>query len=491
MLDPLIGFGMELIGDNDSREHDNRRSIEQSAPFALRVVHTLRERRPDGEVEMTRIQHQLDDADEVYRHPWSHKRPQAVALVLTALLLLTGLFSVAGWMAPGGAAVARAADTSGDQKVAVFEDAVVGPGEAWDNVVVVGGDLLIQGTVYNVVVVVFGDITVADGARVGSGVNPDDAAIVSVFGQVTVQSGAEVRGRTVDVAGGIAGLDMSVGDPVLRPWRTGAILNWIWSTIFLAVVAVIITAIAPRQVAAVRDRVRKHFFSSLGWGALGAIIAVPIITVALIISVIGIILVVPWLAIVLPIMSLFGLVAVGAMVGRLILGARQDKRETVMLAAVLGVVIINIARWIPVGWIVILGVLWLVGFGATYVAIWAWLRDRRRKKREAAAEEQAAWAAATSPGGMPYAGGPPVPPPGPATGPPPSAPVGSQPVSAPQETAPPTPGPTSPGADAVADAPAATESEGTVVDAPAAPGPEVAADPPSSGHSEPDELSSS
>ncbi len=438
---------------------------------------------------MTKTQHRLDDATP-FHHRRFRERSQAVVLTLAVLLLLTGLFTAVDWMAPGAAGVARADSTPGEQKVAVFEDAVVGPGETRDNVVVVGGDLLIQGTVVNVAVVVFGDVTVASGARVGSGVNPDDAAIVSVFGQVTVQDGAKVRGRTVDVGGGITGLDMSVGDPVLRPWRTGAIFNWIWSTVFLAVVAVIITAIAPRQVAAVRDRVRNHFFSSLGWGALGAIIGVPIITVALIISIIGIILVVPWLAIVLPIMSLFGLVAVGAVVGRLILGAKQDKRETVMLAAVLGVVIINIARWIPVAWIVIIGVLWLVGFGATYVAIWAWLRDRRRRKREAAAGEQAAWAAATSPGGMPYPGGPPVSPPGPAPGPPPSAPGGLQPGSAPEE-APATPSPTAPSVGTAADAPAAPEPEGTLADAASPPAPDPAAEQSLNGHSESDEPSSS
>ncbi len=426
---------------------------------------------------MTEIQNRCDGAAPRHRRPGLRKRSQAVALALTVLLLLTGLLTALAWVAPGGVAVTRADNTSGEQKVAVFEDAVIGPGETWDNVVVVGGDLLVRGTVDNVVVVVFGDVTIADGARVGDAVNPGDAAVVSVFGDVTVQSGATVRGRTVDVGGGIAGIDMSVGDPVLRPWRTGAILNWVWSTVFLAVVAVIITAIAPRQVSAVRDRVRNHFFSSLGWGALGVIIGVPVVTVALIISIIGIILVVPWLAIVLPIMSLFGLVAVGAMVGRLILGAREDRRETVMPAAVLGVVIINVARWIPVAWIVILGVLWLVGFGATYVAILAWLRDRRRRKREAAAGEQAAWAAATSPGGMPYPGGPPVAPSGPSPTSPPVATPGPQPPSGPEATTFAASGPPAPGVD-------------TTGDAPAAPGPEAATEPPEGGHAESDGRSS-
>ena len=245
-----------------------------------------------------------------------------IGFALLALLVLVFMVTAVGWLAPGATDVARADTTTNDQKVAVFEDVTVGPDETWDNVVVVGGDALISGTVKNVVVVVGGDLVLTDSARVGSGVSRDDAAVVSVFGDVTVQPGATVRGRTVDVGGGVSDVAAStVSDPILRPWRTGSILNWIWSTVFLAVVAVIATAIAPRQVAVVRDRVGRHFFSSLGWGALGAIIAVPIITIALVITVIGIILVVPWLGIALPIMSLFGLVAVGAMGGPAHLGS--------------------------------------------------------------------------------------------------------------------------------------------------------------------------
>jgi hypothetical protein len=258
-------------------------------------------------------------------------------LALVLVLVVACCLTTASWLTPGATGVARADDTSGAQKVSAFEDVTIGPGESWDNVVVVGGDLVVRGTVKNGVVVVGGDVTVTSGASIGHSPagHPDDAAIVSVFGHVTVEPGANVRGRTVDVAGGVGDVAATaVADPVLRPWRTGSILSWIWSTVFLAVVAIIAVAIAPRQVAVVRDRVRHHFFSSLGWGALGAIIAVPIVTVLLIVTVIGIILVVPWLAIVLPVMFLFGFVAVGAMVGRLILGAKEDKRETLMVAAV-------------------------------------------------------------------------------------------------------------------------------------------------------------
>ena len=300
------------------------------------------------------------------------------ALVLAFALLVT----LSSWVGPGLSPVRADTDTNA-QKVAVFEDATVGANEVWDNVVVVGGDLLVEGTVKNVVVVVGGDVTLASTAQVGERGRSGDTALVSVFGDVTVERGARVLGETVDVAGGSGDVTAgSFSDPFLRPWRTGAILNWVWSTIFLAVVAVIATAIAPRQVTVVSDRVRRHFFSSLGWGALGALIVVPIVTVLLIVTIIGILLVVPWLFIALPLLSLFGFVAVGAMVGRLFFRGVDMTRGQIMLAAVVGVIIVNLARWIPVGGFIILGLLWLVGFGATYVAIWTWLRDRRRRRKQ-------------------------------------------------------------------------------------------------------------
>ena len=318
------------------------------------------------------------------RSGWRRRGAGAAGTVLLGFALVVGIalmLTVLSWLGAGLSPVRADTDTNA-QKVAVFEDATVGVDEVWDNVVVVGGDLLVEGTVKNVVVVVGGDVTLASTARVGERGRSGDTALVSVFGDVTIERGARVLGETVDVAGGSGDVTAgSVSDPFLRPWRTGAILNWVWSTIFLAVVAVIATAIAPRQVAVVSDRVRRHFFSSLGWGALGAIIVVPIVTVVLIVTIIGILLVIPWLFIGLPLLSLFGLVAVGAMVGRLFFRDAEMTRGRVMLAAVVGVIIINLARWIPVGGFIILGLLWLVGFGATYVAIWAWLRDRRRRRK--------------------------------------------------------------------------------------------------------------
>ena len=70
------------------------------------------------------------------------------------------MLTALSWLGAGLSPVRADTDTNA-QKVAVFEDATVGVDEVWDNVVVVGGDLLVEGTVKNVVVVVGGDLTLA------------------------------------------------------------------------------------------------------------------------------------------------------------------------------------------------------------------------------------------------------------------------------------------------------------------------------------------
>lgn len=312
-------------------------------------------------------------------------------LVVAAIALGSGRLEPQSAFAAGARAI-----SPGGEKVVAFEDVVVGPGETWNDVVVIGGDLTVQGTVNRSVVVVGGDATIGSTAKVGAGLTGSDHSVVVVFGKLTVENGATIFGQTTQVAGRVRGaIRGGITDPIVAPWHLGAVVGWIASTIALAIIALIAIAIAPRQVAFVRDRVRSHPWSSLGWGALGAIIVVPLVSALLVITVIGIIVAVPWLVIGVPWLFLFGFVSFGAFIGRLILGKRVDDRGRLMAAGVLGVAILNLLRWIPLAGAVILALLFLTGFGATYVSIYVWLRDRRRRRHEIsmrrAAEVGRAW----------------------------------------------------------------------------------------------------
>ena len=307
---------------------------------------------------------------------------RATLVVVAVLALSCGLLG-ASWLTPAlgpARADGLATGQTGGQKVAFFGSVTVGPGDYWSDVVVVGGDVLIEGTVSDHVVVVGGDVTVRRGASVGQDLNAsgNDAAIVCVFGKLTVEPGASVSGRAVDVAAGSSGvLRNAVVDPVVRPWTLVSVILWIASTIFIVIVAVIATAIAPRQVAFVGRRARRHSFSSLGWGILGLFIGVPLVTILLLVTIVGIIVAVPWFFIGVPVVLLFGYVSVGALLGRLILGGDDARRGRVMLAAVIGVVILSVLRWVPFVGSIVVALALLMGFGATFTAIWEWRRRPR------------------------------------------------------------------------------------------------------------------
>jgi len=305
--------------------------------------------------------------------------PGGTLLLLVMALVLAALLAPS-FMLPG--ARAAATENGGAQKVAAFEDVTVAAGEVRDNLVVVGGDVVIHGAVQNVVVVVGGDLVVASDGAVGTARNEDDTVIVSVFGSVDIEQGAKVAGRVVDVAGGgSVPLHAMVVDPVTRPWNDwNSIAGWIGSTVFILLVAVIVAAVAPRQLAFVSERARRHVFSSLGWGALGLIVLLPLATIVLIFTLVGILALLPfWLAV--AVALLFGYAAVGALIGRLVLG-RGEGRGRVMLAAVFGVAVLCIVRWIPFFGSLVVFVALLIGLGATVTGLREW---RHLKKQGAGA----------------------------------------------------------------------------------------------------------
>lgn len=309
----------------------------------------------------------------------AHRLGGGALLLFVSWLAVSVLTLSAFAVAPARAASPAEGDS---HKVVVFEDVTIGPGEIRENVVVVGGDVVVQGTIENVLVVVGGDLVVAPDGRIGTGTShhSDDTALVSVFGDVTIDPGAVVLGRIVDVAGGGSGaIAALVADPVMQPWDGWrSIAGWIGSTVFIILVAVVVTAVAPRQVAFTSERARRHLFSSLGWGALGLIVIVPLVTVVLVVTLIGILALLPWWLAV-AVALLFGYVSVGALIGRLVMGRRED-RGRVMLAAVLGVIVLSAVRWVPVAGAVVTFVALLLGLGATITSVWEWRRQLHARR---------------------------------------------------------------------------------------------------------------
>ena len=164
----------------------------------------------------------------------------------------------------------------------------------------------------------------------------------------------------------------------MRPFRTSSLVGWVGSTILYALVAMLIIALAQRQTLAIKNRIRERFWPTFGWGLLGAVVVVPVVTVLLIISIVGILALLPW-ALVVFATFLFGAVGAAVLVGDLVLPWLGSKNESLLLAGVVGVLIVRLVGLIPVAGAIAVGVLWIVGFGAAFMAFWDWRREKRER----------------------------------------------------------------------------------------------------------------
>ncbi len=119
---------------------------------------------------------------------------------------------------------------------------------------------------------------------------------------------------------------------------------------------------------------------------------VPVVTVALVITIVGILLAIPWALIIVPAVFAFGFIAMGTFIGERLLRAVGYRGESLLLAATVGMVATQLVRLILYAGAFIVAVLWIVGTGAAIAAFFAWRRSRKdlaaAPSEEAEDEEQ-------------------------------------------------------------------------------------------------------
>lgn len=240
---------------------------------------------------------------------------------------------------------AAAAQESGD-RVQLGGNVVVAQGERVDgDVVVVGGNATVDGVVTgNVVAIggyvlasgqVDGDVTAVGGyvvlkstARVGR-----DAAAVG--GRVEREPGAQVGGDIASV-------------PVLDPQFLSflvfiGLLQAVVSLVLLLLATVLSVAAFPRQVQVVESTVRQVPWASVGAG-LAILVAFIFLAIPLAFTIIGL----PLAILGLIVASLFGLSALGALVGTRVLAAFRAGQSGYLARAIVGILVIWIVSIIPV-----------------------------------------------------------------------------------------------------------------------------------------------
>ncbi|MFB6073906.1 MAG: polymer-forming cytoskeletal protein [Haloarculaceae archaeon] len=219
------------------------------------------------------------------------------------------------------------------------------------------GSVLIDGTVGE---------DVRAGGQVRLGPDADVAGDVRYGGQLDRADGARVGGEVIRDPG------ISIGPGPMPRFPTGAFAAYGFLVTLLT--AAVLLAAFPRFAAGVVDRVRTDPVRTGGIGLL-AVIAVPVALLVLVVTLVGIPLALAGLALFL--IALW----IGALLGRYVLGvwllslADYENRWVALLA---GVVAVAVLVRLPVPYLagLVRLVLFLLGFGAVVLGLWAWYRER-------------------------------------------------------------------------------------------------------------------
>ena len=255
-------------------------------------------------------------------------------------------------------------------------DLTVPAGDHVDLVVVVHGTATINGEV-NAILVIDGTLNLL-GSRsesviaVRSPVEIGPGAVVqgdvmTLDSQVHQTGNAEVMGRVSDLASVLIGMGA-----VLAP---ALFLIWIGFGLAMIAAGLLLAGLASRQVREAELLISEQPVRTVLIG-IAALILVPVVAILLIITVIGAPLGVGILLAAWPLVAFLGYLVAGIWIGDWVLRrtAADRLRERPYVAAVVGVVILEVLAIVPVLAIVVM-IASLLGFGAVIAITWRTLRS--------------------------------------------------------------------------------------------------------------------
>jgi hypothetical protein len=288
-------------------------------------------------------------------------------------ILAAGAVAIALALPTAGPVRAETPTHDGSVVIQTEADLTIPAGTHRDVVVVIAGDVAIQGEV-ETVVVVDGTATLT-GARVET--------LVVVGGAVQVGAGSTVdQVRTVEstyevAPGAVVGSQTSV-EPAMLAAGLAPIAFAIWLGFALAYVltGLVVAAIAGGQLRRAGGAITGRP-GAVALGALGVLIGLPLLIAALAVTVIGIPTALVVAMVVLPLVWFVGSVAVAVRIGDWMLLKARGRVETShpIVAAFIGIVVVGVLSVIPlVGFLI-----GLVGAGAVMLVAWdAAFGDARR-----------------------------------------------------------------------------------------------------------------
>ncbi len=245
---------------------------------------------------------------------------------------------------------------AGDRSIIkIGHDAVVEVDMRVDDVVAVGGDVKVYGTVHGDAVAVGGDIYLGEDA--------------SVYGDVVAVGGSIYEDEGSVIHGDITEVDAFNFDGFNYHWPFRG-FYWgfrIFTFIGCLALGLILAVLMPQQLDRVSDNIKENPLPVILYGLLGFVLVVPILVI-LAISIVGIVLIpVELLAVVFG--SMFGYYAVARVIGEKLSSALGKESVSILLALVFGLVVLGLVDMIPFFGNLIAVLAGIMGFGGVLMAI--------------------------------------------------------------------------------------------------------------------------
>jgi hypothetical protein len=284
------------------------------------------------------------------------------------LLALLGALVLVLVLVPAAAVATDTLPHTGRVLISTSGDITIPAGDQADAVIVVNGTATVAGTV--------GFLMVVDGRAVIQGATLENIVVVRSTAELDATTRVLNDVRTFDssvtqapgatVGGTVGGIE---GDLVGFAWflAAAAIILWIGVAIVTLVAALVLAALAARQVRAAGALIGREPGKTALVGFL-SLFVIPILAVLAMITLVGIPVGIALLLFVWPTIAFIGYLVAAIWIGEWLLGRSSPGvvRERPYLAAVLGVLVAGILGFIPV----ITFIISLFGLGAVIVAGW-------------------------------------------------------------------------------------------------------------------------
>jgi hypothetical protein len=271
---------------------------------------------------------------------------KTLSMILLFMLLTPGLL-----LGP-----ATAGATEDRNIIKIGSDVTIEAGQKVQNVVTLGGQITIDGTVDNNVLALGGSVVLTKKALVGGNV-------FSLGGVIVTARDSQISGSLTEINS--SNLYETLAEVLSAEWEGW---SWIFAVISIAifivimVLALLIVALLPKPVHIVAEAISENTFKVVLCGLLGLVLIAPL-ALLLTISVIGIA-----LEVIIVVSSiLLGFIAVGQLIGRKVLRIFRSKKQGVIRETFWGLIVLWGIGWIPyIGWM-IKSIAIVIGLGAVLI----------------------------------------------------------------------------------------------------------------------------